>query len=350
MRVLVTGANGHIGLNLCRGLLDRGHAVRASVRSLADPGKTSGLRTLSPIDLVEVDLYRPEQLRAALSDIDVFFHLAAVYAYVVKGAGGADAQIVRPSVEGASHAIRSAADAGVRKVVLTSSIVTLPLTRPGAPPSTERDWTTDLRVPYVRAKTLAEQRAWELARDLSVHLVTVLPGAVCGAGFSRNTPSIDIFEGIMLGTMRFGAPDANFPYVDIRDVVLAHVLAGEQDCMGRFIACNDHLPSFLELIAAMHRIDPSVPLTTSTIPRIVTGAAPFFDWLNHKLIGSPRVMTADLVASVRDRVWNASNARIRRELGWSPTVPLETSLGDMMEAIRANRARRSSGPPAAPSG
>jgi hypothetical protein len=83
---------------------------------------------------------------------------------------------------------------------------------------------------------------------------------------------------------------------------------------------------------------------------MVMGAAPFFDGLNHKLTGSPRVMTAELVASVRDRVWNASNARIRRELGWPQTVPPEASLRDMTEAIRSNSVRRSSDPPAAPSG
>lgn len=338
MRVLVTGANGHIGLNLCGALLARGHTVRASVRSVADPARTSGLRALGPIELVEVDLYRPEQLREALSGIDLFFHLAAVYAYV--GTGDPEEEIVRPSIEGATNAMNAAADAGVKKVVLTSSLVTLPLTAPGAPPSTEADWTTDLRVPYIRAKTLAERRAWELARERSVHLVTVLPGAVCGPGFSRNTPSIDIFEGIMLGTMRFAAPDTNLPYVDIRDVVTAHVLAGEQDCAGRFVASNDRMPTFLELIAEMHRLDPSVPLTTITIPRLFLPLVPLFDVINHKLLGSPRVTTTDLVASVGHGVWNASNARIRRELGWTQSVPLEQSLRDMMAAIRANRARR----------
>jgi dihydroflavonol-4-reductase len=337
MRVLVTGANGHIGFNLCLALLERGHFVRASVRSVAGAARASALRAAGPIELVEADLYRPDQLRAALSGIDVLFHLAAVYAYIVRP-GRADDEVVRPSVEGATNAIRAAADAGVRKVVLTSSIVTLPLTRPGAAPVTENDWTTDLAVPYVRAKTLAEQRAWEISRDLRINLVTVLPGAVCGPGFVRNTPSIDVFEGILLGTMRLGAPDSNFPYIDIRDTVAAHVFAGEKDCAGRFIVCNDRLPSFTELIQAMHRIDGTIPLTTSTIPRAFMGAAPYVDWLIHRLVGSPRVMTPELIATIRGKIWNASNARIKRELGWQPAVALDTSLRDMIQTIRTNRA------------
>jgi dihydroflavonol-4-reductase len=339
MRVLVTGANGHIGFNLCKALIDRGHSVRASVRSLADTGKSAPLRTLGPIELVEVDLYKPEQLRAALSGVDLFFHLAAVYQYVVKR-GREEDEVVRPSVEGADNAIRAAADAKVRKVVMTSSAVTLPLTPPGAPPSTEEDWTDDVQVPYLRAKTLAEKRAWELARELNVNLVTVLPGAVCGPGFVRNTPSIDTLEGIMLGTMRMGAPDTNFPYVDVRDVVSAHVLAGEQDCAGRFTVCNDHLPSFLELTAAMHAIDPKIPRAKSMIPKFAMGAAPFFDWLNHKLTGSPRVVTPELIATLRGKIWNASNARIKRELGWKQAIPLEASLRDTIDTIKANRTSR----------
>jgi dihydroflavonol-4-reductase len=339
MHVLVTGANGHLGFNLCKALLERGHKVRASVRSLADKNKVEPLRALGPLEVVEVDIYKPEQLRAALDGIDIFFHLAAVYAYVVPR-GREEEDVIRPSIEGASNAIRAAADAKVPKVVLTSSIVTVPLTAPGAPPSTEEQWNDDFRVPYLRAKTVAEQRAWELARELGVNLVTVLPGAICGVGFTRNTPSTDAIEGIMLGTMRMGAPNANFPYVDIRDVVSAHVLVGEKDCSGRFIACNDHLPSFLEIIAAMHANDPKIPLTKSTIPNVMLGAAPFFDWLNHKLSGSPRVITPELVATLRGRVWNASNARIKRELGWTQSIPLEQSLRDTMETIKANREKR----------
>ena len=139
--------------------------------------------------------------------------------------------------------------------------------------------------------------------------------------------------------MRFGVPHGNFPYVDVRDVATAHVLAGARDCSGRFIACNDHLPTFSELVETMQRIDPDLPASRATIPRILSRAVPFLDWLGHRLYGSPRVMSPELAATLHGRIWNASNARIRRELGWTQTVPLETSLRDMMAAIRAKSRR-----------
>ncbi|MPZ17393.1 MAG: NAD-dependent epimerase/dehydratase family protein [Luteitalea sp.] len=336
MRAVVTGANGHLGNNLCKHLLQRGYTVRAGVRSLADQKKTAHLVAMEGLELVEADLYRPDQLRAAFDGADVLFHVAAVYAYVP---GGHDADdVLRASVEGAENALRAAADAKVRKIVLTSSLVTLPLTAPGAPPSTEADWATDLSVPYFRAKTLAETRAWELARDLRLSLVIVLPGSIGGPGFTRNTPTIDVIEGIMLGTMRLGAPRSNLPYVDIRDVVSGHVLAAESDCGGRFIVCNDRLPSFIEIIETMHRIDPHVRRALMTMPDFMLGVVPLFDRLNHRLLGSPRVMIPELLATVRGRIWNASNERAKRELGWRQEVSLETSLRDTMDVLKQHRA------------
>jgi dihydroflavonol-4-reductase len=339
MHVLVTGANGHLGFNLCKTLLERGHKVRASVRSLADEGKVAPLRALGPLEVVEVDIYKPEHLRAALDGIDLFFHLAAVYAFVVPP-GQEEEFVVRPSIEGAANAIRAAADAKVPKVVLTSSVVTVPLTKPGAPPSTEQDWNGDLRIPYMRAKTLAEQRAWELARELGVNLVTVLPGAICGPGFVRSTPSTDLIECIMSGYFRFGVPNINFPYVDLRDVIAAHIHVAEKECEGRFIACNDHLPTIMEINEAMHRIDSSIPLPIMRIPDFMVGMAPLFDRMNHRVLGTPRIASPEFIATARGNVFNASNARARRELGWTQSITLEQSLRDTMETIRANRAKR----------
>ena len=125
MRALVTGGNGHLGYNLVKALLEGGHTVRASVRSLSDAAKTAPLKALGPVELVEAVLERPDQLRAAMEGIEVLFHAAAVYAYIDDGR---EQEIMDAAVKGAEAALRAAADARVRKVVLTSSAVTVPLT------------------------------------------------------------------------------------------------------------------------------------------------------------------------------------------------------------------------------
>jgi dihydroflavonol-4-reductase len=337
MKVLVTGANGHLGYNLIKQLMTAGHQVRGSVRSLDDPSRVDHLRSIGVPQLVEADLGRPELLRAAMDGIDVVCHTAAVYALY---APGREHGILTASIDGASAVMRAARDAGVRKVVLTSSIVTLPMTRPGDPPSTEAQWASDLRVPYVRAKTLAEQRAWELARELGVHLVTILPGAFGGPGFIRNTPTIDVIETIMKGSLQLVAPPFNYPYVDVRDVAHAHILAVERDCSGRFVAANDTFPSLAEIASAMHAVDPRIPKPLLTMPGFALGLLAMLDGLNSRIVRSPRTLTPELVATMRGRIFNASNERTKRELGWRPEMSLRQSLADTIATLRMLASRR----------
>ncbi|MDH5579996.1 MAG: NAD-dependent epimerase/dehydratase family protein [Betaproteobacteria bacterium] len=337
MKVLVTGANGHLGYNLCKALLARpGYEVRASVRSLADAARTTPLRALGEIELAELDVRDPAKFDAALKGVEILFHVAATYAIVTRGADAVDA-MMRDSVDGVEVALAAAAGAGVRKVVLTSSIVTLPLRRPGEPPATETDWNSDLRVPYFRAKTEAEQAAWRVARKLNLPLAAVLPGGIGGPGFQRRTPTLNLLEGIMLGMLRLGAPDLNFTYVDARDVADAHILAAQEGARGRFIVSNDISPSFMEFARVMHDIDPAVPAAPMLMPRFMNRFLPQIDALNARLIGSPRTATPEAIAAMVGRRYSVSSERARRELGWVPKFTLRESLADTLQALRALR-------------
>jgi dihydroflavonol-4-reductase len=213
----------------------------------------------------------------------------------------------------------------------------LPMAKPGDPPATEADWRTDLTVPYFRAKTVAERRAWELADQYSVKLVTMLPGGIGGPGFTRRTPTIDLIEGIMLGTLRFGAPKGNHPYVDIRDVVSGHILAAERDVTGRFVLCNDTFPTIRELTELMHEIDPSIPRSRWNLPDFLSPVLPYLDQFNSRILGSRRTLTPEFSESIHGRLFAASNARAKAELGWSPRIPIRQSLGETIAAIRTMR-------------
>lgn len=338
MRVLVTGGNGHLGWNLVCALRERGHRVRATVRSLADPARTSRLRALGDVELAEADVTDAARLRAALEEVEVLFHVAAVFSLVEPGREG---EIHDAAVRGTEVALRSAADAGVRKVVLTSSIVTLPLTAPGAPPSTEADWTTGLRVPYFRAKVEAERLAWRLADELRLRLVALLPGNIIGPGFARNTPTIDMIEAALGGAFRLGVPDGNLSLVDVRDVAAAHVAAAERDVLGRFVVSDVHR-TFAALVEALRAVDARVKRPLVNLPAFAAPMLPLFDRLNHRMLGTPRIASPELIATaVSGRRFNVSSARARAELGWAPAVPFERSLRDTVDGIRALRAAAS---------
>lgn len=335
MKVLVTGAGGHLGFNLVAALLAAGHQVRGSLRSLEDRTGVARLEALGPVEVVAAPLESEAALRGAMDGMDALMHTAAVY---LLHAPGRDDEIVSASLDGVERALRAAGDARIRRIVLTSSIVTLPLTPPGAPPSDESLWTQDLRIPYFRAKTLAEQRAWSLSRELGLDLVTVLPGAFGGPGFRRNTPTIDVIEAIMKGAMDVAAPPLTYPYVDVRDVAGAHLMALESGATGRFAALNEPIPTFAEIAGEMHAIDPRIRKPLLTLPRFTMPLLPYVESIVARIGGTARTMTPEMAATMRGHVFNISSARIRRELGWAPAIPLRQSLADTMAAIRANSA------------
>jgi dihydroflavonol-4-reductase len=331
MRVLVTGANGHLGFTLVEQLVAAGHSIRAGVRSLSDPARTDRLKSLPSVEIVLADLDQPSSLRRAMTGVDVLFHTAAVYSLCDPARTG---ETLRASTTGLEATMRAAAEAGVKKVVLTSSVLAVPLTPPGAPPSTEADWAEDTRVPYVRAKTEGERLAWALAEELGLKLVTILPGSIGGPGFVRNTPTIDLIETMMKGGFRAGVPTLNLPYVDVRDVARAHRLAAEADVAGRFIVANDDMPRFRDLLQAMGALDSRIKPPLATLPDWMLPAVPVFDRLNTRTLGTPRTASRQMIGMMRGRCYNASSRRARDMLGWRPQVTLAQSLRDTMNVLR----------------
>jgi dihydroflavonol-4-reductase len=338
MRALVTGGNGHLGSTIVRMLSGEGASVRASVLSRAGEPGVAEIAALPGVEVTEADVLDAGSLERAMEGVDTVFHTAAIYAYVLKP-GDAE-RLIRTSVEGAANAVRAAARRKVAKMVMTSSVVALPPKRPGEPPATEDDWASDLSVPYFRAKVEAERAAHALARDLGLDLVTILPGSIGGPGFFRNTPTIDIIEGISKGSMKMAAPDQNLPYVDVRDAARAHILAARKPSHGRYIAANDEFPSFMEMTRILNGIDPAIPVAPRLAPEAMIPLARFFDWLGNRTMGTPRVVAPELLRTMKGKVWAASSARIARDLGWRPEIQLERSLADTLRQIAHNRPAR----------
>jgi dihydroflavonol-4-reductase len=330
MKAMVTGANGHLGVHLVRELLANGYQVRAGIRRLDDPSRRARLAGLGGVDLVQVDLDRPNDLHAAMEGVDVLFHAAAVYSLCEPAR---QAEVERVSTTGVEAVLRAACAARVRKVVLTSSVLCVPLTAPGAPASTEAQWNEDLRVSYVRAKTAGERLGWRLAGELGLNLVTLLPGSLGGPGFGASTPTTDVLDCMMRGAFRAGVPDTNLPYVDVRDVARAHRLAAQADVQGRFIVVDDEQPTFRRLIEVMHDLDPRVKLPLCTMPAFTMPIAPFFDRLNAATLGTPRTLSREFAAFIQRKRFNASNRKARELLGWEPAIPLHQSIADTMSEL-----------------
>jgi len=334
-KILVTGANGHVGFNLVKMLLDKGYKVRASVRNNYDESKTSRLKKLGVKNIVSLDIQEEDAFIKTCNGIDVLFHVAATYKYHTSSKVE-DQEMIKDSLVGVQAAMNAAEQNKVGQVILTSSIVTLPTIKPGEPLPNEASWRTDLSVPYMRAKTEAEQLAWKLAEEKNVNLATILPGAIIGPNFGRGTPTTDIILAIIMGSMRIGTIDNIFPVLDVRDIVEAHILAAEQDATGRFIIGADEEPTFSDIIEVMRKIDASVPKSMMVVPKLFYPMLPMFDWLSHKTMGTPRTMTRELINTIGDTKMIANNQRAKDVLGWSQKIDLETSLRATMTELAAH--------------
>lgn len=218
MRVAVTGANGFLGAHVVRALAAGGHDPVAVVRGGAD------LRGLGGVDVpvARADTRSRTDLVRALADTDVVVHCAAVYSYSQD-----EAELERANVEGTRRVVEAASDAGVRRVVLTSSSVTCG----SSPGPQQRDETGTLDEgwvpPYFRTKLGQEQVAAEVARARGLELVVACPTVVLGGPDWRLVPSNAVLVRYLLDPTRTTFP-GGCNVVAVGDVARGHVLLAER--------------------------------------------------------------------------------------------------------------------------
>lgn len=205
MRILVTGSNGHIGNHVVRDLAKRGHEVVALVREGADLSGHDGLA----VTHARGDVLDAASVERAADGCAAVIHLAAVFKLGTRDV----AAIVEPAVRGTENVLRAAKAQRARVVHCSSTYAVGFSTRPE--PLDEKSWNERLDDPYAAAKTLSERRAWEVARDLGVEVVSINPTAVLGPLDYRCTPS----HALLLGVLKSPASyQGGASYSDVRDV------------------------------------------------------------------------------------------------------------------------------------
>ena len=232
MRVLVTGANGHIGAHVVRALLDDGHEVKAFMREGCDQRGLAGLA----FEPFYGDVMDAASLEKAVEGCDAVIHLAAVYKTIANTAD----EIVAPAIQGAENLYRAAHKAGVQRIVYTSSVASVGFSYDPSALRTGNDWNDDPHNPYYIAKTRSEQAAQRLARETGIHTVVICPAIVLGPLDYRITPSNQLVMDWLNGTGQ--TYRGGLSLVDVRDVARAHVAAlhAGENCR-RYIVGGDNI-------------------------------------------------------------------------------------------------------------
>ena len=182
MTTLVTGATGFVGAAVLRCLIAAGHNVRALVRPNSDRRNLSGV----DCEIVTGDLTEPESLKRAVRDCETVFHVAADYRIWVPDRE----KMNRINVQGTVDLIRTAAAAGVSRIVYTSSVATLRLRADGFPADEESHAElSDMIGAYKQSKFLAEREVKRLVNDTGIPVVIVKPTAPFGPRDVKPTPT-----------------------------------------------------------------------------------------------------------------------------------------------------------------
>jgi len=325
MRVFVTGGTGFIGGAVVKRLVAAGHEVRALVRPGADTQQLNGL----PVERVEGDLRDADSLRRGTADRDWVFHVAALYSYW----GHPWEDFYQVNVEGTRRMQEAARDAGVNRIVCTSSIATMGIPKDGSSGNEETPSTlADMIGNYKRSKFLAEEVARDFARQ-GLPVVIVNPSAPVGVGDHKPTPTGKMIVDFLNGRMP-AYVDTGLTIVDVEDVAIGHLLAAERGRVGeRYILGGENLTlkQVLDILAEVS----GRPPVRIRIPHTVALAWAYVDValarLNPRHIPSATPETARL--SRLHEYFDSSKAV--RELGL-PQTPAREALRKAVEWYRAN--------------
>ncbi|TPK94266.1 aldehyde reductase [Mesorhizobium sp. B2-4-12] len=317
--VLVTGGSGFLGAHCILELLKAGYRVRTTVRSAKREAdvlamiKVGGAEPADRLSFAVADLMSDTGWLQAVTGCDYVLHVASPFP---RGVPKHEDELIVPAREGALRVLRAARDAGVKRVVLTSSFAAIGYGKmpPDGRPFAEESWTdpTGKVSAYVKSKTLAERAAWDFiaAEGGRLELAVVNPVGIFGPVLgSDHSTSTEFVQRMMNGAMP-GLPRLSFGVVDARDVAELHVRAMTNPVAKgqRFLAVAGDFMTVREMAQTLKT------RLGGAAARVSTRQLP--DWL-VRVVGLFNPDVAQLVTEL-GKVKNATNAKAVSMLGWAP--------------------------------
>ncbi|WP_394834535.1 SDR family oxidoreductase [Pendulispora rubella] len=320
--VAVTGATGFIGSAVVRHLL----ASKRDVRAIIEPGaNTKNLDGLN-VERIPCDVTDAKRMQKALSGCESLYHLAAIYRIWMED----PTPIWRVNVEGTSATLLAAKNAGVRRVVYTSSIAAIGLLDGG-----EADETCKFNVfdgnDYIMTKWLSERVALSFA-DAGMSLVVVNPAFPFGPRDIGPTPTGKIILSMLRGEFP-AIPPGGICSIDVDDCAMGHLLAEEKGRAGeRYILGNENV-TLKELYALVGKVagvkPPRIQVPAAVAISVALGMELWADRISHK---EPNATYRAARYAMKNAFFNCQKAKT--ELGL-PTRPLEESLHRAINWFRA---------------
>jgi len=321
---LVTGATGFVGSAVARVLVAAGHSVRALARPNGDRRNLEG----QSVAIAEGSLEDPGALTCAVAGCRYLFHVAADYRLWVPDPEA----MFRVNVAGTRALMRAALDAGVERIVYTSSVAVLGLAAAGSADESTPSRIGDMIGPYKRSKFAAEEIVRALVAECRLPAVVVNPSTPLGPRDRKPTPTGRVILEAARGRMP-GFVDTGLNIVHVDDVAAGHLLAAERGGIGeRYILGGENL-ALAEILAEVARLVGRPPPRLK-VPYWLAYSAAFGAELAARISGHAPLATRDSVRMSRKKMY-FSSAKAERDLGYRPR-PARAAIADAVAWFGAN--------------
>ena len=332
--VLVTGGSGFVAVHCILQLLDRGYAVRTTVRSLSKKDqvvnmlRNGGITSFDKLSFVEADLTDDKNWDEAVKGCDYVLHIASpIFLALPKD----ENEMIRPAVDGALRVLKAARDAKVKRVVMTSNFGAVGYSHKDRNvPITEESWTDPNQKglsSYNKSKAMAERAAWDFIKreggDLELSVIN--PTAIFGPSLGPDISSgFELLRGLLDGSAK-AVPNLTFNIIDVRDVADLHIRAmlNPKAKGQRFLALAGGKMSMPEIASFLRENMPEV--SQKTPGKILP------DWgVRLMALFNPK---AKAIASMLSASRNVSNEKAKRVLGWKPRSTNEEAIIASVESM-----------------
>ncbi|PXX21946.1 NAD-dependent epimerase/dehydratase family protein [Arenibacter sp. ARW7G5Y1] len=331
-KVLVTGISGYVGLHAAVELLKNGYAVKGSVRNLSKRDElTRAIRKeVEPngnLEFCELNLLKDEGWAEAMQDCDYVLHIASPY---VASEPKDENELIKPAIEGTQRALNFAKKAGVKRVVLTSSIVAMFGDANKSLNIEQGTWTNPNAKnmsAYVKSKTLAEKSAWDFIEtqkgNNKLELVVINPGPIWGPTLSDKLSgeSMSIVKDMITGKMPMLAK-VRINMSDVRDIANIHVKALENEKANgqRFVVATENPYSFKEM-AQILKSNGNAKVSTLEGPNFLLK---FMSNFNSDLKGMKPFI---------GNTYDADVSKTKEVFNWKP-ISFEKSVLDTVQSVK----------------
>jgi dihydroflavonol-4-reductase len=321
MKIAVTGANGHVGANLCRTLLAEGHQVKALIHH-----QKNSIEHLD-VEIVPGSLHNKDSLRKLFNECEVVFHLAAIISI-----DGEKEKLIETNVQGTLNLLDVMRENGVRRLIHFSSIHALSHFPLNEPMNETRPLVESSPMWYEITKSRGEKMVREaIAQGLDA--VIINPTAIVGPNDYKPSLVGQVLIRLYNGTLPALVP-GGYNWVDVRDIVQGAVSAMENGRKGESYILSGHYMSVIELALLLEKVT-GKRITHFQVPTILAKVGVPFIKAYAKITHQDPLYTFESLKTLVEVNQNIIHDKASRDLGYNPRS-LEHTIRDTIDWFKAN--------------